>query len=60
MAGKSAARDALLEEIRRQVENLPKAKNLSRSSEASTIRDLALAFRYVEGGPQPGGASGTA
>jgi hypothetical protein len=56
MAGKSAARDALLEEIRRQTENLQTAKNISRSSEASTLRELALAFRYVEGGLQPGGA----
>ena len=57
MAGKSAARDALLEEIKRQTERIQtKSGAVNRAAEAAMVRDLALAFRYVEGGPQPGGA----
>lgn len=50
---KTAAYTAVLEEIERQA----KAVNSSGMNErlcAEMIRDLALAFRYLAGGAQPG------
>ncbi|WP_183092920.1 hypothetical protein [Nocardioides stalactiti] len=47
------AHKALLMEITRQVEAI-KSHDFGPIHEAELVRDLALAFRYTSGGPQPG------
>lgn len=41
-----------LAEVAKQVDELPNSAH-----RASALRNLAAAFRYISGGPQPGGPS---
>jgi hypothetical protein len=56
MAGQRDTQAALLEEIQRQADKLS-SSNLNTPGQARVARDLALAFRYAIGGPQPGGVA---
>lgn len=47
------AYNALLKEIARQTEAIS-SHDFGPMDEATLVRDLALAFRYAAGGPQPG------
>lgn len=47
------AKSVLLEEIERQAKGI-KESGFNDRLKAEMVRDLALAFRYVAGGPQPG------
>lgn len=47
---------ALFDEIKQQAETL-KDKSGPGDLRARAIRDLALAYRYAAGGPQPGAAA---
>lgn len=53
MGAASDAEEALYKEITRQANALSEA-NVSRQVQAHVARDLAVAFRALWGGPQPG------
>lgn len=55
MSAQTDAQVALFERIKAVSEQLATAQALSAPAKASTLRDLALAYRLTAGGPQPGG-----
>jgi hypothetical protein len=58
MADSTSAKAALFAAIEAEVANVPKIGNVA--GRAHTLVDLALAYRYTLGGPQPGvGSSGS-
>lgn len=57
MADQSSTRTALYGAITTEIGNLSKIN--STAGRARALADLAIAYRYVAGGPQPGSASAT-
>jgi hypothetical protein len=51
MAGQAEARDAIYQAIE---ETVTESRDWAPGQRAEVLRDLALAYRYVLGGPQPG------
>lgn len=56
MADSSSAKAALYGAIEAEVANVSKIGNTT--GRARALSELALAYRYVSGGPQPGTGSG--
>ncbi|MCX6398407.1 hypothetical protein [Aeromicrobium sp.] len=52
----SSSQAALYAEIERQTKAIAEERNLNALTSASTLKDLAIAYRLVHGGAQPGSA----
>ncbi|WGY03718.1 hypothetical protein QI633_08120 [Nocardioides sp. QY071] len=56
MATNNEVIEAIYAEIERQAKALSGKTSLNASSQASALKDLAVAYRLTAGGPQPGGS----